>query len=124
MKKQTGITVVSLIITIVLMLMLAGVTVTVSLNGGLFEKTKDAVTKTQRQVEDEELLEAILLSKDASGNIDKDALDNILIKKGWIIDNGWYTSPTGRIFDINIETGEALEMTVNTDVMPPDNGEN
>ena len=45
MKGQKGITLVALVITIIVMLILVGVSVTVALNGGLFttaEKAKDA----------------------------------------------------------------------------------
>lgn len=40
MKKETGITIVALVVTIVVMLILVGVSVTVSINGGLFNTTK------------------------------------------------------------------------------------
>ena len=55
MKNQKGITLIALIITIIVMLILVGVSVTVALNGGVFETAKKAVddTKTAR---DEELL--------------------------------------------------------------------
>ena len=43
MKKQNGITLIALIITIIVMLILVGVTVNVALNGGLFDAAKQAV---------------------------------------------------------------------------------
>ncbi len=46
MKGQKGITLVALVITIIVMLILVGVSVTVALNGGLFDTAKDATTKT------------------------------------------------------------------------------
>ena len=53
MKKQNGITLVALIITIIVMLILVGVTVTVALNGGLFTTAKEAAkgTETERNKE-------------------------------------------------------------------------
>ena len=42
MKGQKGITLVALVITIIVMLILVGVSVTVAINGGLFDKAKDA----------------------------------------------------------------------------------
>ena len=42
MKKQNGITLIALIITIIVMLILVGVTVNVALNGGLFDTAKQA----------------------------------------------------------------------------------
>ena len=53
MKKQNGITLVALIITIIVILILVGVTVTVALNGGLFTTAKEAAkgTETERNKE-------------------------------------------------------------------------
>ena len=53
MKKQNGITLIALIITIIVMLILVGVTVTVALNGGLFTTAKEAAkgTETERNKE-------------------------------------------------------------------------
>ncbi len=45
MKKQNGITLIALIITIIVMLILVGVTVNVALNGGLFDTAKQAVSQ-------------------------------------------------------------------------------
>ena len=42
MRSQKGITLVALVITIIVMLILVGVSVTVAINGGLFDKAKDA----------------------------------------------------------------------------------
>lgn len=55
MNKNNGITLIALIITIVVMMILVGVTVIVTLNGGLFKKTqegafKSAVSKLDEQV--------------------------------------------------------------------------
>ena len=47
MKKQKGITLIALIITIIVMLILVGVSVTVAINGGLFDKAKDGAKNTQ-----------------------------------------------------------------------------
>ncbi len=44
MKKQNGITLIALIITIIVMLILVGVTVNVALNGGLFDTAKQAAS--------------------------------------------------------------------------------
>lgn len=59
MKGQKGITLVALIITIIVMLILVGVSISVALNGGLFTKATDAVEETKTsQVE-----EAIALAR-------------------------------------------------------------
>lgn len=44
MRGQKGITLVALVITIIVMLILVGVSVTVAINGGLFDKARDAKT--------------------------------------------------------------------------------
>jgi len=53
MKNQKGITLIALVITIIVMLILVGVSVTVALNGGLFTTAKEAAneTKTERDKE-------------------------------------------------------------------------
>ena len=54
-QKQNGITLIALIITIIVMLILVGVSVTVALNGGLFKTAKDAQAKTE--IEKQKMLE-------------------------------------------------------------------
>ena len=49
MKKQNGITLIALIITIIVMLILVAVTISVALNGGLFERGRTASEKTQQE---------------------------------------------------------------------------
>lgn len=46
MKGQKGITLVALVITIIVMLILVGVSVTVAINGGLFTKAKEGAANT------------------------------------------------------------------------------
>ena len=59
MKGQKGITLVALIITIIVMLILVAVTISVALEGGLFDRARDARDKTKRaQIE-----EALTLAK-------------------------------------------------------------
>ena len=53
MKGQKGITLVALIITIIVMLILVGVSISVALNGGLFDKAETAKSETnEKQVEE------------------------------------------------------------------------
>jgi len=49
LKNSKGITLIALIITIIIMLILVGASVTVALNGGLFNTAKDAQAKTQEE---------------------------------------------------------------------------
>lgn len=53
MKSQKGITLIALVITIIVMLILVGVTITMALNGNLFNYAKDAKTQTQNALEEE-----------------------------------------------------------------------
>ena len=56
LKGQKGITLVALIITIIVMIILVGVSVTIALNGGLFTTAKDAANNTQAAVDSENAL--------------------------------------------------------------------
>ena len=53
MKNKKGITLIALIITIIVMLILVAVTISVALNGGLFNNARDASDKTKRAVREE-----------------------------------------------------------------------
>ena len=64
--QEQGITLIALIITIIVMLILVGVTISVSLNGGLFETATKAATGTQK--EKERLTEVALASYNVSEN--------------------------------------------------------
>lgn len=46
MKSQKGITLIALVITIIVMLILVAVTITMAVNGGLFDYAREAGTKT------------------------------------------------------------------------------
>lgn len=56
MKEQKGITLVALVITIIVMLILVGVSVTVALKGGLFDSAKTAADDTETAAEAENKL--------------------------------------------------------------------
>ena len=58
----------ALIITIIVMLILVGVTINVALNGGLFQKAKNASTQTQREIEREQLISTILGAYNSRGS--------------------------------------------------------
>ena len=53
MKNQKGITLIALVITIIVMLILVGVSVTVALNGGLFSSAQQAATETANKRNEE-----------------------------------------------------------------------
>lgn len=58
MKGQKGITLIALVITIIVMLILVGVSVTVALNGGLFDTAKNAVDRTNEELVKENELDS------------------------------------------------------------------
>ena len=60
MRKENGITLVALVITIIVMLILVGVTVTVALNGGLFQTAKKAAQDTEKARIQEEIMSVTL----------------------------------------------------------------
>lgn len=78
-KDKKGITLIALIITIIVMLILVGVTVTTAINGGLFESARRAATKTQIEVDKEKLSSALVAAyNEKTGEINKNKLENAL----------------------------------------------
>ena len=73
MKNENGITLIALIITIIVMLILVGVTINVALNGGLFEKAKNAAIQTElEQIKEQLVLAKAEIIADNNGNIPSD----------------------------------------------------
>ena len=66
MKGQKGITLVALVITIIVMLILVGVSVTVAVNGGLFNNAKEGRDKTNEALGQEENLSQGYVNYDGS----------------------------------------------------------
>ena len=56
MKGQKGITLVALIITIIVMLILVGVSITVAINGGLFDRARAGRDQTNEAIQQEQNL--------------------------------------------------------------------
>lgn len=107
MKKQTGITLIALIITIIVMLILVGVTVSVAINGELFKTAKEAAYKTQIEQEKETLNMAVVAAYDVeTGTIKKETLQKELTD--WTVEGDTLfncTSPKGNKYTIS-NTGE------------------
>lgn len=59
MRGQKGITLVALVITIIVMLILAGVTISVVINGGLFDQASNATEETKNGVIKDHITSAI-----------------------------------------------------------------
>ena len=98
-KKQKGITLVALVITIAIMLILAGVTINISLKGGLFSRANEATAQMQIEAEKEELLTAALGTLGRNGKVNLGELDNNL-PEGFTGSNGQYTSSTGNRYQV------------------------
>ena len=90
------------------MLILVGVTVTVAINGGLFEKAKEAAKGTEIGREKEELTSAIATAYNVeTGKVDKTKLKDAL-GTGWNIAEGdtapyTVTSPKGNKFTVSAD---------------------
>ena len=90
------------------MLILVGVTVTVAVNGGLFEKSKEAAKGTEIEREKEELTSAITTAYNVeTGKVDKTKLKDAL-GTGWSLAEGdtapyTVTSPKGNKFTVSTD---------------------
>ena len=70
-------------ITIIVMLILVAVTISVALNGGIFDRAKNASDKTQREVEREELIATMLGGYNSRGNFVIADVANKLLEAKW-----------------------------------------
>ena len=105
MKNQKGITLIALIITVIVLIILAAITIGASLNGGLFGRTKNAANQAQIDADKDELLTYILRSKNKYGEFDGDEFYQELSDEetGWaVVDNQddtyTCTSANGNVF--------------------------
>ena len=102
------------------MLILVGVTVTVAINGGLFEKSKEAAKGTEIEREKEELTSAIATAYNVeTGKVDKTKLKDAL-GTGWSLAEGdtapyTVTSPKGNKFTVSADG--TIEYTVYTETI-------
>ena len=106
LKKQKGITLIALIITIIVMLILVGVTINVALNGGLFTKASEASEQMQNEAEKEELLSAVVAALNNNREIPNVAAIKSNLQEGWTVTGnvgGPYTciSPYGNVFIVD-----------------------
>ena len=109
-SNYRGITLISLVITIIIMLILLGVTISGSLNGRLFNITKEAASETQR-VSDKEYLQSVLITlrNKSKGKFDFNKLKEKLPEDWTVAENdSKCTSPKGNSFLID-ENGEIAE---------------
>ena len=105
LKNKNGITLIALIITIIVMLILVGVTVSTSLNGGLFNSAKDAASQTEIAAEMESLQAAAYGAIGSSGKIDDPS--KIKLPTGFTKnEDGTYTSSNGNKYAIDYNTAK------------------
>lgn len=77
MKGQKGITLVALVITIIVMLILVGVTISLAANGGLFDKARTARDETNAaQQEEKNLVDGKVNGIDMNNVVDGTAPTN------------------------------------------------
>ena len=111
LRENRGITLIALIITIIVMLILVVVSVTVALNGGLFDTAKRAGSETQLKAEEEMLLSAVVGAIGTDAKVDSQKLKENL-PSGFKVSEGTYISPNGNVFAVT-ETGEITEGWIN-----------
>ena len=120
-KQNKGITLIALVITIIVMMILVAVSVTVALNGGLFNTAKTAGGRTQKEADKETLTSMVIGAYDnTTYSINKEKLTQNLESAAWGLSgeetqgNVTYfkcISPKGNAFKVNLVTGEIEEDT-------------
>ena len=80
MKNSKGITLVALVITIVILLILAGISIQAITNTGLFANARKAVEETKYANAEEKVKIAVMTSYDAGGTLNKEYLKDNLNK--------------------------------------------
>ena len=102
-KKENGITLIALIITVIVMLILTGVTLSITLgDNGLVNKAKEATEATEVAMAKELLLSAVVGAIGVDGQVDFNELDSNL-PEGFTGSNGTYTlEESGLIFTVGL----------------------
>ena len=102
--RKEGITLIALIITIIVMLILVGVTVSIALNGGLFDTARKAAEGTERATEKEELISISVGCLDSTGNFNKEKFKTAIeLKTGYEFEDetNKITTSKGNIFYVD-----------------------
>lgn len=120
-KKETGITLIALVITIIVLLILAGVTISIALdNGGLISRARDAAT-TYAQAEKNDVNTMDKLYKYIEGSVNENYYDPDEWTMAWTYSkqNGWSSTITdhntnfpGDILAKLYEVGEEYHLTI------------
>ena len=101
LKSTNAITLIALIITIIVMLILVGVTINFAINGGIINKAKTASSKMQIETEREQLLSAVIAALDSNISVDFEYLDNNLPEGFTKIADKTYKSASGNVFTVD-----------------------
>ena len=100
-NKNHGITLIALIITVIVLLILVGVTLSVTLgDNGLVNKAKEASEATEIAMDRELLLSAVVGTIDDNGEVN---LGAIVLPEGFTESNGTYTSKNGHTFNVGLD---------------------
>ena len=107
MKNQKGITLIALIITIIIMLILVGVTISYVVNGGLISKAKQAAKQTQIEADKELLMFDVILATGTNGEINFSEFRTAAINDGFTVTGSSLpctaTSKNGNEFSISAD---------------------
>ena len=119
-KSKEGITLIALIITIIVMLILVGVTITVAMQGGLFDTAREGAKDTEIEADREILQGAVVGALNVeTGEIESGQriLDNL--PKYWTVEEeGAYkcTSPNKNVFKVDkkgkIESSRGISLNI------------
>lgn len=83
MRSEKGITLIALVITIIVMLILVAVTITMAINGGLFEKAGEAASKTNSALQSENELGSGLVNVTDVPETDISNIANHYVEKAY-----------------------------------------
>ena len=122
MKKQRGITLIALVITIIVMMILVGVTVAVVLNGGLFKTADEATTKTEKEVIYDQIIGTMKLDNNGKINVSEtyEAVENNFSDK--VSETKWNEDNAEVIFKITGKRGTyTYKITGETIKIEPEN---
>ena len=107
LKQNKGITLIALIITIIVMLILVGVTINVALNGGVFETAETAANSTTVEAEKEALSMAAIAAWEVETGVDFSKME---LPDGFSGSNGTYTSSkSGKKYTVDQATAKVTE---------------
>ncbi len=112
-KNKTGITLIALIITIIVMGILVSVTINFVTNGGIIGKSKEAARQMQIEADRESLLSEVVAAYDVqTGFISFEELNEGIKNIEFTGFNGEYTSKSGNKFYVN-ETSGIITLAAN-----------